>query len=162
MAIAKQSVEIVNTMKILIGTDGSEFSKAALKEYCKLFGNSENNEIKIVSVFENSPVIAAEPFAISGEYYQELIDAERNQAQRFTSEASTFLRKKLNGAKPKVSELVLNGVPAQQIVEEAKEWKADLIIMGSHGRGFWGRMLGSVSDGVVHHAPCSVLVVRNG
>ena len=55
---------------------------------------------------------------------------------------------------------VLRGPPDQQIIEKAKEWKADLIVVGSHGRGFWGRLLGSVSNGVVHHAPCSVLVVR--
>ncbi|MCB1025610.1 MAG: universal stress protein [Acidobacteria bacterium] len=48
-----------------------------------------------------------------------------------------------------------------EIVEKAKRWNADLIIVGSHGRGFWGRvMLGSISDSLVHHAPCSVLVVR--
>jgi nucleotide-binding universal stress UspA family protein len=149
-------------MKILIGTDGSEFSKAALVECCKLFGSTGNNEIKIVSVYEDAQAMAAEPFAISAQYYQEVVDSVRQQANRFTSDASSLIRKRFNGAKPLVSEEVLNGVPAQQIVEKAKEWKADLIIVGSHGRGFWGRMLGSVSDGVVHHAPCSVLVVRNG
>ena len=53
------------------------------------------------------------------------------------------------------------GRPAQFIVDAAKEFEADMIIVGSHGRGFWGKLtLGSVSDAVVHHAPCSVLVVR--
>ena len=45
-------------------------------------------------------------------------------------------------------------------INETARGKADLIVVGSHGRGFWGRLLGSVSNGVVHHAPCSVLVVR--
>jgi nucleotide-binding universal stress UspA family protein len=53
------------------------------------------------------------------------------------------------------------GMPEQILLETAKEWNADLIVVGSHGRGFWGRMLlGSVTDALVHHAPCSVLVVR--
>ncbi|MBK8302980.1 MAG: universal stress protein [Chloracidobacterium sp.] len=55
---------------------------------------------------------------------------------------------------------IVNGDPGQQLVEIAKAWDADLIVVGSHGRGFWGRLLGSVSDGVTHHSPCSVLVVR--
>ena len=47
------------------------------------------------------------------------------------------------------------------IVEEAQNWEADLIIVGSHGHGFWKRsFLGSTSDKVIHNAPCSVLVVR--
>jgi len=53
------------------------------------------------------------------------------------------------------------GAPSRMIIESATNWGADLIVVGSHGRGFWGRvMLGSVSDAILHHAPCSVLVVR--
>ncbi len=53
-------------------------------------------------------------------------------------------------------------IPKESIVEEAQKWSADLIVLGSHGYGFWERMLlGSVSNAVVHHAPCSVLIVRN-
>ena len=53
------------------------------------------------------------------------------------------------------------GATNRVIIETAKDWNADLIVVGSHGRGFWGRtMIGSVSDSVIHHAPCSVLVVR--
>lgn len=56
---------------------------------------------------------------------------------------------------------MLNGAADRAIIETAKEWEADLIVVGSHGRGFWGRLTaGSVSDSLVHHAPCSVLVAR--
>jgi nucleotide-binding universal stress UspA family protein len=49
------------------------------------------------------------------------------------------------------------------ILEAADQFGADLLIVGSHGRGFWGRLtLGSVSDAVVHHAKYPVLVVRTG
>lgn len=61
----------------------------------------------------------------------------------------------------KIETEVRAGAPDQVILEIAKEWKPDLIVVGSHGRGFWGRLtLGSVSDSIIHHAPCSVLVVR--
>ena len=56
---------------------------------------------------------------------------------------------------------VLDGSPQRVLIEKAAEWGADLIVTGSHGYGFWSRaLLGSVSNSVVHHAPCSVLVVR--
>lgn len=46
-------------------------------------------------------------------------------------------------------------------VNAAKEWPADLIVIGSHGRGGVKRaLLGSVAEGVMRHAPCPVLVVR--
>ncbi|HVF47233.1 MAG TPA: universal stress protein [Pyrinomonadaceae bacterium] len=60
-----------------------------------------------------------------------------------------------------ISHEVLAGPAARRIVEAAEEWKADLIVMGTHGRTFWSRaLLGSVSDPVAHHANCSVLIVR--
>jgi nucleotide-binding universal stress UspA family protein len=47
------------------------------------------------------------------------------------------------------------------ILDEAEKWKADLIVVGSHGYPAWERLLlGSVSQAVVSHAKCSVEVVR--
>jgi nucleotide-binding universal stress UspA family protein len=56
---------------------------------------------------------------------------------------------------------VLSGSPGATIIEHARRWKADLIVLGSHGYGRLRRaVLGSVSLSVVLHAPCSVEVVR--
>ena len=55
-----------------------------------------------------------------------------------------------------------DGDPRQTIVDCAREWRSDLIVMGSHGKKGLDRMLGSVSDSVVRHAPCSVEIVRAG
>jgi len=53
------------------------------------------------------------------------------------------------------------GDPIEKILETAREIDADLIVVGSHGKSGWKRMLlGSVSDGVLHHAHCSVLIAR--
>ena len=117
-----------------------------------------NTEVLVVSSYEDSYPITAEPFALSADYYQKIEEAVRAQAGSFVDEAKSMIVSKFPSVK--VSSEVLRGAPDQQIVEKAKEWKADLIVVGSHGRGFWGRLLGSVSTGVIHHAPCSVLVVR--
>lgn len=58
-------------------------------------------------------------------------------------------------------EFVQIGTPLTEIVNAAKDWPADLIVIGSHGRGGVKRaLLGSVAEGVMRHAPCPVLVVR--
>jgi nucleotide-binding universal stress UspA family protein len=147
-------------MRIIMGTDGSTFSKAAVRETCRFF-RPEDAEILIVSAYEDAAPIAAEPFAISAEYYQRLEDAVREQAEEFVADAKTELEGLCN-KELKITTRVVCGAPDQQLIELAKEWPADLIVVGSHGRGFWGRLLGSVSTGVIHHAPCSVLVVRSG
>ena len=59
--------------------------------------------------------------------------------------------------------LVWEGDPGESIIEAATAEAADLIVVGSHGRGTVGRFLiGSVSDHVVRNAQCPVLVVRSG
>jgi nucleotide-binding universal stress UspA family protein len=51
--------------------------------------------------------------------------------------------------------------PQELILKEAADWGADLIVLGSHGRrGFSRFLLGSVSEAVASHAPCSVEVIR--
>jgi nucleotide-binding universal stress UspA family protein len=147
-------------MKILIATDGSDYSKAAIKTACESLIRPESANVLIVSAFEDAPPIMAEPFAISAEYYQKVEDAVREQCDTFVDEAKEMIRAHFPSANFPIETEVLRGSADHQIVEKAGEWSADVIVVGSHGRGFWGRLLGSVSDGVVHHAPCSVLVVR--
>jgi nucleotide-binding universal stress UspA family protein len=58
------------------------------------------------------------------------------------------------------TEIVMEN-PRHGIPRAASEWKADLIVMGSHGRGAFGRLLvGSTAQAVLRHAPCSVEIVR--
>ena len=53
------------------------------------------------------------------------------------------------------------GNPGYQVCDRARDWQADLIVVGRHGRtGLTELLLGSVSNHVVHHAPCSVLVIQ--
>jgi nucleotide-binding universal stress UspA family protein len=60
-----------------------------------------------------------------------------------------------------VASIILEGDPAKTLVEEATRWKADLLVVGSHGHGAArGRLLGSVSQTVALEAPCSVEIVR--
>ena len=58
-------------------------------------------------------------------------------------------------------EFIHVGKPASEIVRTAKEWPADMIVIGSHGRhGIQRALLGSVAEEVMRHAPCPVLVIR--
>lgn len=146
-------------MKVLVATDGSEFSNAAIEKVPLFLGNDRATEIKIMSVYEVPVPMAAEPFAISAEYYAELSNINQSAAEANADAAAAALTEQF--PKADVSVVIGFGNPAPMIVEEARKWKADLIVVGSHGFGFWNRLLlGSVSNSVLHHAPCSVLVVR--
>lgn len=84
-------------MKILLATDGSEFSRTAIEKCCQLVVKPENTEIRVLSVFENI-YIATEPFAVSAEYTQALEAAERKQAEDFTKQAAAQLHECLPNA----------------------------------------------------------------
>jgi nucleotide-binding universal stress UspA family protein len=146
-------------MKVLIATDGSEFSTAAIEMYCDLFSGA-GDEIKVLAVVEPVTHIVGAPFGVVDDFYNRFIEESRAEAAVHLENA----RNTIAGRIPNVGEIQTEievGTPARSIVEAAAEWGAGLIVMGSHGRGFWQRMyLGSVSNSVTHHAPCSVLIVR--
>jgi nucleotide-binding universal stress UspA family protein len=148
-------------MKVLIATDGSEFSRAAIGKACDMLRPKEGLHIKIVSVYEQIVPMAAEPFAVSAQYYQEMMELARKQCLSYVEEAESSLKTSFGGFNVQIETEVKLGAPVNVIIDEAKEWNADLIVVGSHGRGFWGRLtLGSVSDAIMHHATCSVLIAR--
>lgn len=147
-------------MKILIATDGSEFSQAAIETVCQVGFNAE--QIRVVSAYELPLLPSAEPFLLTFEYNNlELETAVKNQVEKAVEQAEQQLRERFPDLNENLTTRIIKGSPEQVIVREAENWKADLIVIGSHGYGFWERMfLGSVSQTVVLHAPCSVLVVR--
>ena len=148
-------------MRIIIATDGSTFSAAAAEECARLFATTAGHTFTIVSVYEPPIPMPAEPFAISTVQYQELTAIAREQAAAAAQDAIELLQDRMGDPSMEILTVVELGRPAEIIIETANKWKADLIVVGSHGRSFWGRIaLGSVSDAVTHHAPCSVLIVR--
>ncbi len=148
-------------MKILIATDGSAFSEAAVEKICQMVKNAEDVNVKIVSAYEQPVMAVAAPYALPAGYNPVLEKEMKELATQAVSQAERKICGRFPDLKNNLSTCVLSGSPEQAIVEEAENWGADLIVVGSHGYGFWERMfIGSVSNAIVHHAPCSVLVVR--
>jgi nucleotide-binding universal stress UspA family protein len=146
-------------MKILIATDGSEFGKAATEKACEMAAGMPDASFTIVSAYDSPASIAAEPYVGTPEMYQALIDGLKLIADKAAAEASAIVKGRFPDAS--VSTEVQMGRAAEVILDTAKNNGTDLIVVGSHGHGFWGRsLLGSVSNAVVHHAHCPVLVVR--
>jgi nucleotide-binding universal stress UspA family protein len=143
-------------MRILVSTDGSDFSLSAIEKCCQIVVQPEKTAIKIVSVFE---VIEPLDISISPEFSQELKHSSHKKAQEFAEQAAARIREYFPTIN--LTTQVSIGEPDRILIETAREWEADLIVIGSHGRGFWGRMLlGSITNSLAHYAPCSVLVVR--
>lgn len=146
-------------MKILIATDGTEFGEAAVKKACEIAAGLKDAEIEVISVYETPSMTIGGPYVGVPAFYPELVEGAKAVAKGSAAKARSTVTKQCPTVA--VNSLVCMGGPAQMILEAAKEWEADLIVVGSHGYGFWGRTFyGSVSDAVVQHASCSVLVVR--
>ena len=148
-------------MKVVIGTDGSEFSNVAIEACGQMIERGLVTDVTIVAVYEAQAPIAAEPVVVSSGYYQKLNDMAHERTIESADEAVKRLEAFTTEHPIRIAKRVEMGHPGRIIVGAARDFHADLVIVGSHGRGFWGRLaLGSVSDSVVHNAPCSVLVVR--
>lgn len=146
-------------MKILLAVDGSAYSDAAIEEFLRRPWPSQS-EVKVITAFETPMMVGMEPWAAAPTYFDQLESGVREAAKAVINSALQKL-KTIEGSKLKISSEALQGPPRQVIVEEAERWGADLIIMGSRGLGAWNRLLlGSVSSAVVHHANCSVEIVR--
>jgi nucleotide-binding universal stress UspA family protein len=146
-------------MKILLATDGSEYGFEAARKCCRMISEEDHPTIRIISVIES--ITPVEPFGTSDEYYVLAQQAARRVAEDIVEDTRRTMREILGDRKIDIETRTVSGQPKVAIVEEAQNWGADLIVVGSQGRGFWSRMLlGSVSDAIVNHAPCNVLVVR--
>ncbi len=148
-------------MKILLATDGTKHSEFALG-YIKNLNFADGDQIKVVSVVDMAVPMAIDMYAGYLPSTPEIEKNLRENAERILEETCKKILEMTDGKQVAISNELLVGSPESRIVETAEEMNADLIIVGSHGYNRWERLLlGSVSDSVVHHAPCSVLVVRS-
>jgi nucleotide-binding universal stress UspA family protein len=143
--------------RILLCADGSEGSVKAAQataEIAKRFGS----EITVLSVFFPTPLLASFGEAPEAAACMETV-ISIGEDQHEAIQAS--VRKLLAEQGLKAEEMREFGHPVDTIVNAAKQIDADLVVMGSRGMsGFKSLLLGSVSDGVLHHAHCPVLIVR--
>lgn len=135
--------------RILLATDLSPASEGATREAIDLARDLGAN-LLIVSVID--PAVRGVP----GGRVERM-----DQRRRAREDAAQELVIRGRQAGVPVSFLVWEGEPGPSIVDAATSEQVDMVIVGSHGRGSMGRLLiGSVSEHVVRHAPCPVLVVR--
>jgi nucleotide-binding universal stress UspA family protein len=135
-------------------------SEAAIRAVCERFSPA-TARIRLVHVVEWPKGLAA-PFSFAegpsaAECVLAVHDAMRHAGRELLKRGETQLR---HAGFEVVSQLD-EGDVRQVILDDAAAWPADVIVLGSHGRTGLNRLLlGSVSESVVRHAPCSVQIVR--
>jgi nucleotide-binding universal stress UspA family protein len=142
--------------KILLATDGSAYSRVAAQSVAERRWES-GSEVRILSVID--PVIPAiDPWYGAGEALEEAFKLRQRQCE----EAMGSAHKLIEAAGLRTTTALKNGSPKWRIIDEANEWVADVIVLGSHGRrGLKRMLLGSVSEAVALNARCSVEVIRS-
>ena len=149
--------------RILTATDGSRLSTKAVK-YAAGLAKQTGASITLLGVVDFSQLVAqgAAPSMMpsqgSARMIMETRDLLRHATERYLEEAASECTKK--GVS--VRKVLSTGHPVEEIVKKARQEKADLIVLGSHGRSaLRAAVLGSVAYGVIHkHAKIPILVVR--
>lgn len=137
--------------RILLAVDGSEHAERAAKVAADLAHCMKSAELRIVVAYEAIPSYLGEP------NLQAAVNARLLEAQEIMKKAVELAGNSLID----VHTEMIEGNPAEVIIEVAKIRQSELIVMGSRGLGrLAGLVLGSTSQKVVSHAPCPVLIVR--
>ncbi|MBE9224854.1 universal stress protein [Phormidium sp. LEGE 05292] len=151
-------------MKILVAIDRSEISHKALEQALSMI-NHQDTTFLLLGIEEPVMIPSMSPLAgvlgedpgILWQEETELVKSEEQQAKSTIQWAENLCHQKGVTFKSRLE----FGEPKDIICDVAQQENSDLIVIGSHGYGVIERvLLGSVTDHVVHHAHCAVLVVR--
>lgn len=152
--------------KILVALDGSEHSVQALRTAIQI-ARKFNGKLTLVHVYAITiaPIVVPEPTALTPSgvpvvtpaEVSRVIEAAREVGQRILDDGE----KEAKSENVQVESTLKEGSTVQEITRLAKEDNFDLIVVGAKGVGRLREfLLGSVSEGVMKHAPCPVLVVK--
>ncbi|QDT02102.1 Universal stress protein/MT2699 [Rubripirellula lacrimiformis] len=139
--------------KIMLATDGSSVAEDAAKFLAHL-PHDEKIELTIVSVLY---VPGTQKTYLVGDWFETCMAQERKRAD----EAFARIQSIFAGANVSLNHIVREGNPGETIILVSQEVQPELLVIGATGQSAIARvLLGSTSDYVATHAPCSVLVVR--
>lgn len=152
--------------KILVALDSSDRNKSVFDTAVSLAQATGASLMLLHILSEEEPDY---PLLPTYAYYAVLKDSNggvfQEEFSEYTQKGLDFLK---NLAKEAIAAGVeteysqLSGLPGWEICEAASNWSADLIVVGSRGfKGLNEMFVGSISNYVTHHAPCSVLIVRS-
>lgn len=137
--------------KILLAVDGSDHALRAAGVAADLARALNAKFLRIVVAYEGIPAYLGEP------NLQYAIESRLTDADEILRNAKAAVGK----VPAEIHAELIEGSPAEAIIETAKTRQSQVIVMGSRGMGtLTGLMLGSTSQKVVSHAPCPVLIVR--
>ena len=143
-------------MNVLIGVDDSPCSDAAIGH---VTGAAWPKATKFLVVSAASPIVIGPGEATAADTISRLMEEQEKYHKEIAERAAARLRK----AGMTADARMVLGDPRTALLDAARSEHADLIVVGSHGRtGIKKLLLGSVASHVVTHAPCSVLIVREG
>ncbi|MDJ0507638.1 MAG: universal stress protein [Crocosphaera sp.] len=156
--------------KILVAIAEDSSSKEVFETALKL-AKAQNSQLMIITVIQENNrggmelPLYPEMTGYAGIYTQEMVELEEKLRQETLEELQSWL-KRLNQQAIKqgikADSDCLYGEPGPRICAMAKQWGAELIIVGRRGRqGLSELLLGSISNYVIHHAPCSSLIVQH-
>ena len=140
--------------RLVVPTDFSDCAEEAWA-FAQRIAETLGSEVVLVHVFVEAPLYG-DPALPVGSAWEVVEEARKWVADELDKWAARARAKGVT-----VRPVMRTGSPAKEIVDTVTEEGADLVVMGTHGRGGVSRvLLGSVADRVIRLAPCPVLTVR--
>jgi nucleotide-binding universal stress UspA family protein len=147
-------------MKILLAIDTSPDAGQTVDKVCRMFPPADTTVVVLSAVGENEPETIPSPVLMASVAQNLAVLAE--DLVRAHQETAVRAVATLRGAGFTATAQVAFGDPRHVLVQAARTYGADMIVVGCHGHSAAHRLLvGSVASHLVHHAPCDLLVVRH-
>ncbi|SAL83039.1 UspA domain-containing protein [Caballeronia choica] len=145
--------------RILVPIDGSAIASHAFDEALNI-ARANGSEVQPLFVIDTPPVVSD----ASAAFHADIRDAFKKEGAAIAAEAAARLDQAGVSGAPRIVEVALTGEDvAHRILKSAQEYGADLVVLGTHGRRGWRRLvLGSVAQQFLRIARCRVLLVPAG
>jgi nucleotide-binding universal stress UspA family protein len=143
--------------RILVPTDGSDTSEAGLREAFKLAQEHPGTQLRVVHVVDELFTVMPELY---GTAYDAVTDSVRKAGASLLAHAEFLARENKVIVETQLIE-AMGGAAGELVIKAAKEWPADLIVCGTHGRrGLRRIVMGSDAEYIVRHSSVPVLLIR--